>query len=79
MIVEYNNITDSFSYAGGCFADNLHYTMIPATIDSVYRFDSIEMEIRNKDDPIIVAGKMSNYKFDFGQSFVNSFSSEKFL
>lgn len=70
MVVEYNNITDSFSYAGGCFANNMHYTMIPASIDGVYRFDSIEMEIRNKDDPIIVAGQMSNYRFDFGQSFV---------
>ena len=71
MVVEYNNITDSFSYAGGCFANNMYYTMIPANLDNVYRFDSIEMEIRNINDPIIVAGKMSNYQFDFGQSFVN--------
>ena len=73
MVVEHNNITDSFSYAGGCFDNNLHYSMIPASIDGVYRFDSIEMEIRDIDDPIIVASKMSNHKFDFGQSFVKIF------
>ncbi len=73
MIVDYNNITDTFSYSGGCFANNMHYTMLPAKIDGNYRFDSIEMEIRSKDDPIIVAGKMSRFKFDFGQSFVKNF------
>ncbi len=68
--VDYDNITDSFSYKGGCFKDNMHYNMIPGNIDTTYRFDSIEMEIRNINDPIIVAGRMSNYKYDFGQSFV---------
>lgn len=70
MTIQYNNITDTFNYAGGCFENNRYYTLLPASIDNVYSFDSIEMEIRNKEDPIIVAGEMSNYKYDFGQSFV---------
>jgi len=70
FLVEYNNITDTYSFAGGCFENNNHYSMIPANIDGLYRFDSIDIEIRNKYDPIIFAGKMSDFKFDFGQSFV---------
>lgn len=68
--IQYDSVTDEYSYAGGCYKDNQHYLMVPAQLNKVYYFDGIEIEVRNKKDPIIVAGEMSNYSFSFGESWV---------
>jgi hypothetical protein len=68
--IEYDFITDVFKYTGGCFKDNLHYLMQPALHNTEYPFDGIEIEVRNKKDPVIKAGEMSNFTFGFGQSWV---------
>lgn len=73
LVVKYNNLTDEYEYVGGCFQDGQHYMLTSAEPDKVYNFDSIETEVRNEMDPVIKAGKMSNYTYRFGQSWVNKF------
>lgn len=70
FVVGYNNLTDSYSYDGGCFENNMHYSLVPAKMDQVYTFDNVKLEIRNKDDPIILAGRYTDFKYDFGQMWV---------
>jgi hypothetical protein len=72
LVIEYDSVTDNYKYAGGCFKDNNHYLMVPAMKDEIFHFDGIEIEVRNKKDPIIIAGMMSNYTFSFGVSLVNN-------
>ena len=79
LVVRHDNVTDSYNYAGGCYADDKTYKLIPAHIDQMYKFDSIEMEIRDYNDPIVTAGKMSNDEYDFGQSYVINFFLSFFL
>jgi hypothetical protein len=68
--IEYDNVTDEFKYAGGCFKDGSHYLMKQAVPNTDYKFDGIEIEVRNKKDPVIMAGEMSNFTYRFGQSWV---------
>ena len=44
--------------------------MRPAEINKEYNFDGIEIEVRNKKDPIIKAGEFSNFSFNFGENWV---------
>jgi len=37
-----------------------------------YRFNSIEIEVRNKKDPIIEAGRLSDYNYNFGIGWVSN-------
>ena len=48
----------------------MHYSLVPAKMDQVYTFDNVKLEIRNKDDPIILAGRYTDFKYDFGQMWV---------
>jgi hypothetical protein len=70
LVIEYDAITDDYKYSGGCFKDNMHFVMIPAKKDQVFYFEGIEIEVRNKKDPIIVAGNLSNFSFSFGERLV---------
>lgn len=72
IIVEYDASTDDYKFAGGCFKDGLHYQMIPGEEDKIYHFDDVEIEVRNKKDPIIKAGHMSNYNYSFGEDWVTN-------
>lgn len=70
LVIEYDNITDEYRYTGGCFKDNLHYMMVPAEQNRLYHFSSIEIEVRNRKDPIIKAGELSNFNYDFAEGWV---------
>lgn len=70
IVIGYDKTTEEYTYAGGCFKDNMHYLLTNAESDRIYYFSGIEIEVRNKKDPVIVAGKMSNYTYSFGQSWV---------
>jgi len=70
ILVDYDNVSNDYYYAGGCFKNNEHYLMKTAEPDQVYSFDGIEIEVRNKKDPIIKAGEFSNFTFSFGESWV---------
>ena len=69
FVIDYDPILDQYTYSGGCLEDNQYYLMVPAERNQIYRFESIEIEIRNKKDPIIYAGAISNYTFSFGTTF----------
>ncbi len=71
IVVEYDELKDDYIYAGGCFKDNMHYLMSRAAKDKEFFFDGIEIEVRNKKDPVIKAGEMSNYSYSFGESWVS--------
>jgi hypothetical protein len=67
--VEYDNLLGEYKYGGGCLKDNEHYTMIQAQRNRVYKFDDVFIEVRNKKDPVIYAGEISNYTYSFGSMF----------
>lgn len=71
LTVSYDKILDEFTYRGGCFQGGNHYLMESPVKDSFYYFDKINIEIRNSNDPVIKAGKMSNYSYSFGASLVS--------
>jgi hypothetical protein len=68
--IEYDPVIEEYKYAGGCFENNKHYLMVPAKQNEVFHFDGIEIEVRNKKDPIIKAGEMSGFTFSFGENWV---------
>jgi hypothetical protein len=70
FVVQYDKLSDSYNFSGGCYANDETFKLVPAKIDELYKFDSIEMEIRDHNDPIVIAGKLSNDDYDFGQSYV---------
>lgn len=61
---------DNYTYAGGCFKDGLHYTTKVADPGTIYKFEDVEVEVRNFDDPIIQAGKMSDFSYSYGTGVV---------
>jgi hypothetical protein len=69
LVIEWDDLLEDYKYVGGCLKDNAHYAMIPADRNTKYRFESIEIEIRSKKDPIIYAGEVSDYTFSFGTTF----------
>ena len=69
IVIEYDKVSNNYYYAGGCFPDNKTYVTVPAVLNEIYKFKGIEIEIRDKSDPIIKAGEMSNYSFSFGNSW----------
>jgi hypothetical protein len=69
LVIEWDDLLEDYKYVGGCLKDNAHYAMIPANRNTNYRFNSIEIEIRSKKDPIIYAGEISDYTFSFGTAF----------
>jgi hypothetical protein len=72
MVIEYDSVTEDYKYSGGCYKDNKNYILAPAKADHIFEFDAIEIEVRNKKDPIIKAGELSGSTFRFGQSAVNN-------
>ena len=79
FLIEYDELKEEYKFAGGCFKDNLHYLMSTATKQREFEFDGIEIEVRNKKDPIIKAGELSNYSFSFGESWVSLNSNNLYL
>jgi hypothetical protein len=73
LVIEYDQLTDNYRYKGGCFKDGLQYLMVPAEQNNIYYFEGIEIEVRNKKDPIVYAGEMSNYTYSFGVGWVNKY------
>lgn len=70
IVVEYDANTNEYRYIGGCFKDNIHYMMTPAEQNRDYHFSDLEIEVRNKKDPIIRAGELSDYTYNFGEEWV---------
>lgn len=68
IVIEYDKITNDYLFAGGCFPGNKTYSTVPAVLNEIYYFKGIEIEIRDRSDPIIMAGEMSDYSFSFGNS-----------
>lgn len=69
LVVEWDDLMEDYKYVGGCLKDGAHYSMVPADRNTKYNFENIEIEIRNKRDPIIYAGEISDYTFSFGSAF----------
>lgn len=69
LIIDYDADRDEYSFKGGCFEKGLPYLLKPAKMNEVYYFSGIEIEIRNKQDPIIQAGYLSNYTYSFGKGW----------
>ena len=69
IVIKYDSDKNIFNYEGGCFKDGLPYQMEKAQMGKVYYFDDVEVSVKNGEDPIIVAGKMSNYSYSFGSSW----------
>ena len=69
IIIDYDKVSNNYIFAGGCFKGNKTYSTVPADVDNIYLFKDIEIEIRDKSDPVIVAGEMSDYSFSFGNSW----------
>jgi hypothetical protein len=69
LVIEWDNVLEDYKYVGGCLKDNAYYAMLPADRNAKYGFESIEIEIRSKKDPIIYAGEVSDYTFSFGTAF----------
>jgi hypothetical protein len=70
ITIEYDSDREEYNYAGGCFKDGKDYLMVPAEENQIYRFEGIEIEVRNKKDPVIKAGVMSNYTYSFAEKWV---------
>jgi hypothetical protein len=71
IVIKFDELTDEYKYIGGCFKDNSHFTLKRAEQDKVYNFDEIGIEVRNKKDPVIMAGEISSHTYNFGASLVN--------
>ena len=71
MTVDYDNIKKEFKYVGGCYENGNTYKHVLAKQDSIYKFDAIEIEVRNAKDPVIKAAELSNYTYSFGLGWVN--------
>ena len=66
VVIGYDKVKDEYSYQGGCFEGGSVYTMKPATMNEIYYFSGIEIEVRDKADPIIVAAELSDHSYSFG-------------
>ncbi len=69
IVIAYDKVRNEYTYQGGCFEGGKAYMMVPAKLNEVYYFSGIEIEIRDKADPIILAGEMSEYSYSFGNSW----------
>lgn len=68
LVMEYDENKNQFTYTGGCFKNGAAYEMEPIQLERAYSFDDIEITVREEGDPMIKAGKMSNYSYSFGNS-----------
>lgn len=73
IVIEYDSNREVYNYAGGCFKDGKNHLMAQAEPNKDYSFGGIEIEVRNKKDPVIYAGILSQHSYNFGQDWVNSF------
>ena len=69
LVVEYDEKTNDYKYVSGCFDKGKVYKMVPAELNKVYLFKGVEIEIRDRSDPIIKAAEWSNYSFKYGNGF----------
>ena len=69
VIIEYDQDRNEDTYVGGCFEGGKAYLMVPAKMDEIYYFSGIEIEVRDKADPIIKAGELSDWTYSFGNSW----------
>jgi hypothetical protein len=70
ITIEYDPDKEEYNYSGGCFKDGVDYLLSPAQENKVYRFEGIEIEVRNKKDPVIQAAILSNYTYSFAENWV---------
>jgi hypothetical protein len=67
--IDYDSILSEYKFAGGCLANGGHYTMKTAEKDTIYKFEDVFIELRNKKDPVIYAGEISGHTYSFGSGF----------
>jgi hypothetical protein len=70
LAISYDSVKDDWVFAGGCFKGNKTSIYEYAEINKKYDFSSIEIEVRNLVDPVIQAGIISNYSYDFGLGII---------
>ena len=56
IVIEYNKVRNE--YAGGCSENGKVYITVPAKLNEVFYFSGIEIEVRDKSAPIMMAGQM---------------------
>ena len=66
LVMKYDKNKNMFTYTGGCFKDGAVYEMEPAKMGKSYTFDNVEITVRNEDDPLILASRLSKGNFSFG-------------
>jgi hypothetical protein len=69
VVIAFDKVRNEFKYVGGCFEGGKNYMMVPAKMNEIYYFSGIEIEVRDKSDPIIKAGELSDYSYSFGNSW----------
>ena len=67
FVIKYDKLRDEYTYHGGCFPGNEVYQMRPAKLGEENDFRNVEIEIRDLSDPLIQAGEMTEYNYNFGQ------------
>ena len=66
IVIKYDKLRDEYIFHGGCFPNNETYKMSQATLGEENKFNSVKIEIRDLNDPIIQAGEWTNYGYNFG-------------
>ena len=66
IIIKYDKLRNEYIFHGGCFPNNETYKMSQATLGEENKFNSVKIEIRDYNDPIIQAGEWTNYEYNFG-------------
>lgn len=66
IVIKYDPLREDYFYHGGCFPDGKTYRMKPAVFGEVYKFNKVEIEVRDYSDPVIQGGEMTNYGYNFG-------------
>ena len=70
MVIEFDEVIKDFKFKGGCFKDGVAYHMKSAERNRIYKFSNVEIEVRNKKDPVIKAGELTNFNYNFGTGWV---------
>ncbi|MCQ2817521.1 MAG: hypothetical protein MJ252_09685 [archaeon] len=69
LVMKYDKNKNMFTYSGGCFKDGLPYEMGKAEMGKVYDFNDIQVSVRDDEDPLIHAGRMSKHSYRFASSW----------
>lgn len=69
LVMKYDKNKNIFTFSEGCFEDGKAYEMEPAEMEKVYDFENVEITVREEEDPLIHAGKISKHSYRFGSSW----------